>query len=427
LSNLRDRLERLGVTRGPPAQLKPRPTRPLGIEKVMSGTLQETILGPCFVTEETWPATSSHGRVPLSQVWEHDGTTVAYLARDPSLAVLDWGTTAFIDVETSGLAGGTGIYAFLVGVGFFSPEENAEQGAFRVRQFFMRDLTEEPALVAALDEFLSRFQSVVTFNGKAFDLPLLATRFITVARRLPLAGLPHLDLLHPARRLWSGRLPSCALSDIEKHVLDFHRPDDVPGWLIPSLYFDYLRTGEAGPLRQVFRHNVWDILSLVALAGHMCALFEDPERASVHDGVDWYRLGRCYQEAGWLERSAAAYRRALEDHVPAPVREQAQRQLSFLYKRHGQWQEAVDLWRQWLDDASEAHPGRRLYPYVELAKYYEHRCQDYTTALELVRQAVQLVNSGQVDERSSVMLAELRHRLARLERKVRGGTQPDPT
>lgn len=417
MSSLRDRLERLGVTLGPPAQPKPHPPRPTSIEKVVSGELQETILGPCFVSEETWPATASHGRVPLSQVWQYDGTTVAYLARDPSLADLDWGRAAFVDVETSGLAGGTGVYTFLVGVGFY------DEDVFRVRQFFMRDLTEEPALVAALDDFLGRFQAVVSYNGKSFDLPLLATRFTLTSHRLPLMDLPHLDLLHPARRLWSGRLPSCALSDVEEHILGFQRRDDVPGWLIPSLYFDYIRTGEAAPLRQVFRHNAVDIVSLAALAGRMCAIFEDPEGAGVHDGVDWYRLGRCYEEVGWVERGAAAYHQALGDHVPTSVREEAHRRLSFLYKRHSQWQQAVDLWRELV----EGHPCRRLYPYVELAKYYEHRCRDYTTALELVRQVVKLVESGQADARPAVALPALRHRLARLERKVSYGARSDQT
>ncbi len=422
MRNLRDRLERLGVTLGPPAQLKTHAPRPMGIEHMVAGEVRETPLGPCFVTEKTWPATTRHGRLPLAQVLEHDGTTVACLARDLSLTALDWRTTAFIDVETSGLAGGTGVYTFLVGVGFFDGD------SFRVRQFFMRDLTEEPALVAALDEFLTSFEAVVSYNGKSFDLPLLSTRFTLAFRRLPLAGLPHLDLLHLARRLWSSRLPSCTLSDVEKHILRFDRQDDVPGWLIPSLYFDYIRTGDAGPLRPVFRHNAWDILSLVALAGWMCTLFEDPEAAGVTHGTEWYSLGRCYEDvyahlrararaseaARWLERVEAAYRRALADHVPEPVREQACHRLSLLYKRRNRWEDAVALWHRLL----EAEGCHRLYPYVELAKYYEHRRRDYTTALNLVRRALELAQAGRLRERSPAVLPELRHRLARLERRV---------
>jgi len=431
MSNLRERLERLGVTVGPPAQLKRRAPRPMGIEKVVAGEVQETILGPCFVTEESWPATTRHGRVPLKQVLQYDGTTVACLARDLSLTALDWRTTAFIDVETSGLAGGTGVYTFLVGVGFFDGD------SFHVRQFFMRDLTEEPGLIAALDEFMSRFEAVVSYNGKSFDLPLLATRFTLAFRRLPLAKVPHLDLLHPARRLWRGRLPSCTLGDIERYILGFERRDDVPGWLIPGLYFDYIRTGDAGPLRPVFRHNVWDILSLASLAGWMCALLEDPEGVGVADGVDWYRLGRCYEdmtahlraqadpegEVPWLERCEAAYRQALADHVPEPVREQAYRRLSLLYKRRRQWEHAVALWHEVLQQGT----CRQLYPYVELAKYYEHRRRDYKRALELVRQALELVRSERLREISPATLPKLHHRLARLERKVSYGTGSDET
>src|SRR5207302_806542 len=145
----------------------------------------------------------------------------------------------FLDTETTGLAGGPGTYAFLVGAGWI------EGDAFVVTQHFMRDLDEEPALLAALAPLLERAGGVVTFNGSGFDLPLLETRFVLARRRWP-ATLPHLDLLRPSRRVWTGCLDDCRLGTLERDVLGLSREEDVPGAVIPSLYFDWLRRRRAG-------------------------------------------------------------------------------------------------------------------------------------------------------------------------------------
>src|SRR5207245_11750591 len=191
----------------------------------------------------------------------------------------------FLVTETTGLAGGTGTYAFLVGAGWI------EGDVFVVAQHFMRDLDEEPALLAALAPLLERAGGVVTFNGAGFDLPLLETRFVLARRRWP-ATLPHLDLLRPSRRVWTGCFDDCRLGTLERDVLGLAREEDVPGALIPSLYFDWLRRRRAAPLARVFAHNRDDVLSLAALVGWFgVALGAAPALRA----EEWAGLGRLWE------------------------------------------------------------------------------------------------------------------------------------
>lgn len=412
--DLRRRLEQLGVSRGlspsaaPPSQPEAR-TSITWIEGIVTGDVVVTPLGPCFVTDEVWSGDAEHGSVALAAIHAYADGVPAALAQDDDLGDFDFGATAFIDTETSGLAGGAGTFAFLVGVGFFDGPD------FRVRQFFMRDPGEEPALIHLLDTLLQGFDSLVSFNGKAFDVPLLQTRFVMSRRQFPLQSAPHLDLLSPARRLWSARLSSCSLTSLEERILGFFREGDVPGWMIPSLYFEYARTGDAAPLRPVFSHNALDILSMVSLSTRMAEWLTAPETAEVTHGADWYSLGRCYERLGWIGRAADAYSRALTAPCAPAIRHRSHEHLSFLYKRQAQWDVAVKLW----EDLVDARTADRLYPYEELAKYYEHRRREYGQAIQLVREAIERIETRELRPRRPRQhaLAELRHRLGRLERK----------
>lgn len=413
-SGLRQRLERLGVTRGMPDRPRQSPRNEkhdqvTGIEAVVDGELVETPVGPCFVTEERRPADATHGDVALSAIHDHTDVTVAAIAQDDRLRQIDFKTTAFIDTETSGLAGGTGTYAFLVGVGFF------DGSTFRMRQFFMRNPSEEPALIHVLDDLLQHFEAVVSFNGKTFDLPLLDTRFVRWRRQFPLKNAPHFDLLAPARRLWKERLPSCSLTTLEERILGIFREGDVPGWLIPSLYFDYQRTRDAEPLKPVFTHNMLDVLSMVGLAARMAYHFAEPRMADVVHGADWYSLGRCYEKVAWTDQAERAYRRTLVAPCAPSIRHRALENLSFLYKRQAMWDHAVQIW--W--DLIDAGISDRLYPYEELAKYYEHQQREYEPAIRLVREAIGRIEGRDLQPRRPHQraLSELRHRLTRLERK----------
>ena len=249
LDELRRVIRRIEGTR--PFRVAPEPA-----ETVLGGQLVETDAGPILTVRREFPFDHRHGRVALEGALSVSAEALRVLTRDAALP--DARRLLFLDTETTGLSGGTGTYAFLVGAGFI------EDDRFVVVQHFMRDLDEEPALLAAVAPLLERASGVVTFNGSGFDVPLLETRFILGRRRWP-ATLLHMDLMHPARRVWAARFVDCRLGTLEREVLGHQREDDVPGSLIPSLYFDFLRRRHAGPLARVFTHNCDDVLSLVAL------------------------------------------------------------------------------------------------------------------------------------------------------------------
>jgi len=367
--------------------------------------------GSYYQVEQEHPIEYVHGRWPLGALLNQSTAPVAHLTRDTSWHKLDFCQVAFIDVETTGLAGGTGTICFLVGVGYFP---KGDSWCFRVRQFFMRDLPEEPALLFSLAEFLSRFEALVSFNGRAFDWPLLQARFTLARMPIPLIGAPHLDLLAPARQLWRGSLHSCALSSLEIHILGTHRAvTDVPGWLIPEMYRNYLLQGDAAEMPAIFYHNQQDILSLVALTAHLNALIDDPF-AHASSGAEWLNLGRLYEELGWIERSKIAYRRALESPLSREAKANVVRRLSFLLKRSGRYDEAAQLWR-----AIIADDGRELYPYVELAKYYEWHVGKLMLAALVTEEALNSLERICSPWQRAAAQAELRHRLTRLRRKLR--------
>jgi tetratricopeptide (TPR) repeat protein len=296
---------------------------------------------------------------------------------------------------------------FMVGLGYF------EAGAFHVAQFFMRGLEEEAAMLQTLAGTLGRFAGLVSFNGRSFDLPLLQTRF-TLARMAPALGeLPHFDLLFPARRLWRARLASCALSALETEILGVRRSyADVPSWQIPAMYADYLRYGDAQEMVRVFYHNQQDVLSMVALASHMCQLFTDPWGTPAPCAADLYSLGRLYESLSLAGEAERAYRGAIEEPASHTVHDHAMRHLSFLLKRQEQWEEAARLWWRVVAD------GRQLYPYVELAKYYEWQMKDYARALAVTCQALDRLRALRPGPRRRRIQGELEHRQSRLERKL---------
>jgi uncharacterized protein YprB with RNaseH-like and TPR domain len=337
---------------------------------------------------------------------------MATWAQDPRLLELPLESFAFVDTETSGLAGGTGTYAFLVGVGRFEPSDSGR--TFRLLQFFMRDPGEEPALLEALAEFLAPCSALVTYNGKAFDAPLLITRYILHDIPVPFEGYAHIDLLHLARRLWRDRLPSRTLKYIEENVLHAPRTsDEVPGYEIPWLYFDYLRTGDANPLKGVFYHNAMDIVALAALFSHTAAMLHDPFDESIQHGLDVIALAKLHEDLNRWDTAARLYERGLEMGLGVEDFGKAVHRLAVLQKRRGDLDQAIRWWEQ---AAAQGH----IYACVELAKNYEHRLRDYTEAQRWVWAALELVHSGSLPAyMRQHWQAELEHRLFRLEGKLK--------
>ena len=357
--------------RSAPAPRRPRP----GIEDALPGRYETTPHGECFVVERRYPAASSQGAVVLESALRLSWRSRHLLTCGQAAAALDPRRALFLDTETTGLAGGTGTYAFLVGAGYFDGAE------FCLRQYFMRHPGEEPALLAAMAELLAAFPLWVTFNGKTFDVPLLETRFLLTRRERLATPAHHLDLLHPARRLWRTRLPSCALGSLERFLLGVRRTEDVPAWTIPGIYFDYVRRGRCEPLRGVFAHNAEDLLSLVALLGLFGAIFDAP--AEHAHQVDPVALLRLFTQAG-LASEAAGWCSASLERLPPVERRGLQWEMALLLRRAGDRAGAVQLWQQL---AGESGPWA-LAAQVELAKHYEHHRRDYLAATRATEAAL---------------------------------------
>lgn len=308
-----------------------------------------------------------------------------------------------LDTETTGLAGGTGTWVFLVGLGRFSGDD------FVVRQLFMRHPGDEPALIATLAAELARVETIITYNGRSFDLPLIDTRFRMHGRALPSPPL-HLDLLSASRAIWKHRLASCALGEIERAVLGVERELDAPGWMIPQLYFGYLRSRNVESLQAVFEHNRMDIVSLARLAalvhGWECGL-DAPSDAIDALALALHRVRRTPND----ETLQVLHRLVRSAQAPAELRLRALRELSTHYKRHRRDAVAAELWQAALRDPSRAV---RLFAAEELAKYLEHRERDHAAALAIATAAAE----GARLARDTVTLDAFRRRIARLERKL---------
>jgi hypothetical protein len=403
LLSLKARLERLVAVAALKGKERRRVPEPVPLEELVDGMRVENERGEFFLVESSVHLEVRHGDVPLSRVHTIAPDTVGVLSGEPELDGFDLRRAVFLDTETTGLAGGAGTSAFLIGVGWFAGER------FRVRQYFMRDYHEEGALLHGLAEGLQRFDRLVTFNGKMFDLPLLDARFRLNRGRFPLADAPHLDLLHPARRLWKARLESCRLQSLEAELLGLRRSGDVPGDEIPQVYFDWVRRRDARLLARVFEHNRQDIVSLAALAVLACQWLEE-ERAE--DPRDVFSLGRVFERARLFERSEREYRRALELGA-GMLRGKALLRLAWRAKRAGEYERAALLW-------AEAGAAGEPEGWRELAMHHEHRSRDWKQALVAVERGAAMVEGLREHELRSWHLAEgFERRRQRLLRKQR--------
>lgn len=388
----------------------------------LGGEWCERTEGPFIVVERFYPADARHGRVSigaivdrlasgadalhvLGRAWPSAG---GFASRESSLA--------FLDLETTGLAGGAGTQAFLVGCA------SAHDGGLRVQQFLLPSFEHERALLAEVASWSAACEGLVTFNGRTFDVPLIETRFLFHRLVFPLGDVPHLDMLHPARRLWKARPSlaapplddeSCRLSVLERHLAGVHRVGDVPGFEIPSRYFQFVRDGDARPLEAVLEHNRLDLLSLAMVTAHAFALIERGPSAAAH-AHECLGLGRVYERAGCADEAEACFLEAAQwcarvGHDPL-TRADALHRLALCRRRAGRVAAAADAWR----DLAELPGGPamlRREAREALAIHFEHRARDFETARRLV---LDLLSEHQAERRR----ADAQHRLQRLERKL---------
>jgi uncharacterized protein YprB with RNaseH-like and TPR domain len=362
----------------------------------------------CYVLDKVYSLDHQHGAGRLADLVQLTPEAAAVFCQDERLGELQFGDFLFLDTETTGLAG-AGTLAFMVGAAFF--ERGPEGEAFVVRQYFLRDHGDEPAMLEMLAELVEKKAGLITFNGRSFDLPLLDNRYLMNRMGGSLQDLPHIDLLHPARRLWRRRLESCSLSSLEQNLLRVQRShEDVPGWLIPGLYHDYVRSGDGRLMQRVFYHNELDMLSMVTLAARITRQFAAATEQD--DPVDLYSLGRWQADLGLAEDSEHSLRLATAGDLPLELYHQALHKLGWLLKRTERRDEAVLVWQQIaatsFDDVG-AH--------VELAKHFEWHDKKLAPAISWTLQALALVDGWRSPGRAALVREELSHRLKRLQRK----------
>lgn len=324
----------------------------------------------------------------------------------------------FVDLETTGIAGGAGTYAFLVGCGWFAG------GTFRIRQFFLSSFTAERALLEALGELGADAGTVVTYNGKSFDVPLIETRFALHRLSSPFGEMPHIDMLHPARRMWratdatAGDISySCRLTTLEQQLCGYVREGDVAGFEIPARYFRYVHVGDPRPLVAVLEHNRLDLLSLALVTARAAQLLEDGP-AAARTAREALGMGRLYERGGMLAEAKSSFARAIEfKDADQELRAEALRAYAIVARRLRQYDDAADAWRRVLGLTECPRPIAREASQA-LAVHHEHRRRDLASARDFT---LRLLN---VDE-SVTQRQAAAYRLARLDRKLESrSTQP---
>jgi len=383
-SDARDRLNRVRkfiLSDQNPRKKKSYPSRYSKMADAMGGTLVETPSGVfCLVTRQ-YPHGHSFGETVLEPVDLSVRVPLTSFAAEEREEQAALGDLVFFDLETTGL-GGAGAVAFLAGCGSLTPE------GFEVRQYLLPDYGDETAVLEYLLEELTDKRTIVSYNGAAFDLNLLRDRMIInrVAREVPSAG--HIDLLHSTRRLFKRRLGDCSLTNVEREIFGFHRDDDIPGYLIPSVYFDWLGSEDLTAMESVLEHNRLDILALFFLLRKVAAVFET-EGSELDHIQDIYSLSRVYGRRRRLNKVTDMYER-LDAEALGPLDEDIRWYHSMAFKRSGNWEQAISLWQ----NLSQSESREGFWANIELAKYYEHRAKDFSRAESFARRARQICPYG---------------------------------
>ncbi|HNR01133.1 MAG TPA: ribonuclease H-like domain-containing protein [Anaerolineaceae bacterium] len=376
----------------------------LTLENVVGGQVVQNSLGEFVLKDTLYPLDYQHGIISLDT--EVETGTINRAARinteRPALEKL-----LFIDTETSGLSGGAGTFAFLVGYGRFTKE------GFLLSQVIMRDPVEEPAMLLHLMNQIGREYIFVSFNGKSFDIPLLQNRLVMNRLPMKLREIQHLDLLHISRKLWRRSLDSCALKDLESAILKFERTsEDVPGWMIPDIYFAFLRTGDPSGLKEVVYHNAQDIVSLAALFIHITTLLEKNVAIETVPIDDLIAISRIYWDLGSYETSASILQSTLLHAVDAKQQISVNSLLGKYYKKIGDLQRSQNHWK-FAAENGDITAG------IELAMYYEHTKKDPSMALEWCEKALVFCNTGENNANNAKYIMDLHKRIKRLQQKRR--------
>lgn len=329
----------------------------------------ETSKGLCIVREKSFNLDFTHGPHTLNEFLDIPQDIFELLGKRTITHTLNHQDIVFIDTETTGLAGGTGTYAFIVGIGLFTENE------FKIHQFFLQDYHAEIAQLSKILQLIQSKSTLISYNGKSYDIPLLKNRFVLNKININWDEFDHIDLVHTSRRLWKKIIGSCRLQDVEKYILHIEREGDIPGYLIPQLYFRYLMDKNPYPLLGVFKHNAMDILSLVSIIVAASQLYIEPTRCTFdsdfHSAIrPFISLNRYNQALKYIEK--------LPHHIKQ--RSKLLHTQALLHKKLGESENALECYKKLIKTKR-----RHFMPaYIELAKLYEHKLKDYEKAMEVL-------------------------------------------
>lgn len=367
------------------------------------------------VFENAFALGARYGQIPISMGLQIPADVVGFLSRDAAFEGLDLSTALFLDLETTGLAGGTGTLPFLVGLAYYRDDR------FKVTQFFLHEMAEEDRMIRELDRFVREmgFKSLVTYNGKAYDVPLVETRFALHRTPCPLRGLPHLDFLFSARSLWKHKHDSCRLFHLAQQVVQAERSEDIPSEEIPLRYFQYIRNGDFSLIDPIIYHNQEDLLSLLGVVVAGAILVErhrEAAKSGPGDPMDLYGVASLFERSGDMATSAALLQQALSGSggLTAEASHVARTKLSHHFKKAKDWDKALPFWQEMAaGEAVDCDCFR------ELSMYFEHTAKDFGEAIRVATDGLAVAKG-----RSLGAEKDFEKRIARLRGKMAKGKGP---
>lgn len=367
------------------------------LEELVPGQWINTTFGDIFRGEFTYSLDDIYGNLDMRKIFDFSSQNISENFKLSTIHNIE--SILFLDTETTGLAGGSGTVAFMIGLGW------VEGNNFIVHQYFISQLNHEEGMLEYIADFAKNFSCLCSFNGKSYDVPLLNTRYV-MNRLVPVfENFEHIDLLHQSRALWKFSLRNCKLKTLEEKLMDLHRDGDIPGELIPEVYFEYLESGIIDRIERVFFHNRFDIITML---GVLVLIMESignisPEENPLND----YAKGRIFNKKNDIQRSIQHYENVLNSGVSISRRIVTMLELAAIYKKGKMEDKAIDLWQQTIDiDYS-------FTAYVELAKYYEHKEKNIEKALEMSQKAFEGLGSYKYKEKE-----DIEKRIERLKKKL---------
>ncbi len=358
----------------------------------------------CLIREVSYPIDKQHGKYSFRDYFKAVSQWQMFEGEHPlSAKGLQANDLFFFDTETTGLGGGTGNTIFLLGYA------KVRENEVILRQHILPQPGSEVPLYYSFLENVD-YNTLVTYNGKSFDWPQVKTRHTLVREHVPkLPSFGHFDLYHGSRRLWKGKLESVKLVNVESEILDFKRTDDVPGFLAPIIFFDFVERKEPEGMLGVLKHNELDILSLITLYTHLSfqILGIDKDQTS----EEQLAVGKWLEYTGNAELAQSSFERLLASQSTVS-RFEAMRSLSYQYKKQKKYDEAITLWEELSNNAPYL---MRIEALIEWAKALEHHYKLYEEALEMSMKALEIEERVSHNKHSS---SEILRRIHRLEKRM---------